>query len=909
MTAAQGPPPGIDPNNELYKLGYLDVTLYGADLTGVDDSTDEIKEAINDARDYSLVCYFPTGTYLVSDTLTAKLPATQNANGQWNVNRRKPCVLVGGYPRPTLKLADNATGYGDENNPKPVVWIWAEPRGDSGSIPGDNDPWEEEHGIAFNMVFKGIDLDLNNNSGAIGVHFNGAQGSTLEDVTVIADGAFSGFRGMHGGAGSGYYNVEVIGGKHGVVITDPLQSLCGTYAGAKFTNQEEEVFVLPIWSPMVITGFHIEKVSGPIVSGWASRGGISLIDGAIEFTGNNTSPVFNVPNAKNLILNNVFIKGANTLRSGVPLNTTEWNEVVQYTFCGSSGENLVNGNTNQSELIDINLGVPDINFLLEKHIWDEATYPKIEDRFDTDFVDVTDPIKMNGNQAIGDGIADDTDALLYAIDNYYKVYLPKGIYKVNEPIRLKYHTKLFGAGKTYSIIRADKNWKPTDGTAIVETIYNASAQSSLSWILIESHLKENPMLTSLKWRVGADTYIRDIMMGYTDWVHPDSSYIHNHHAFEFSHFGGGKVYALAAEWTKNQPASKGDYYRGLLVDGTSEPLNFYGLNVERVQSPIQAEIRNSSNVNIFFYKSEAGAYSGGADTLAPSLPILVKNSCNVNIHACTGNIELENGSGTVSIENSSKIQVNAVKGYATGPEWNNIVDDLSSVDSYTDLAIFVGDTISAGSSIQESINTLTVEFNAVDVVGTNNYFWDFGDGQSSTIENPQHTYAFGGEYTACLTVSNSCGDSDTLCKTIELGGPDLRPFVNLSTQSIEGSSSFELVIEVQEINNTNTSGSISVLIPKQNLFSISWDSSLSNLGVFTLNNAAWNYDNSNPDFHIWTSSQPILAGSQSNLGCLINFLPNSTDGATHISAFILNGSGSELDPLNNSNSKSILFKH
>lgn len=49
-----------------------------------------------------------------------------------------------------------------------------------------------------------------------------------------------------------------------------------------------------------------------------------------------------------------------------------------------------------------------------------------------------------------------------------------------------------------------------------------------------------------------------------------------------------------------------------------------------------------------------------------------------------------------------------------------------------------------------------------------NYFWDFGDGNTSTNPYPFHEYANPGTYTACLTVTNNntpfC--SDTLCQTI-----------------------------------------------------------------------------------------------------------------------------------------------
>ena len=46
------------------------------------------------------------------------------------------------------------------------------------------------------------------------------------------------------------------------------------------------------------------------------------------------------------------------------------------------------------------------------------------------------------------------------------------------------------------------------------------------------------------------------------------------------------------------------------------------------------------------------------------------------------------------------------------------------------------------------------------------YAWDFGDGASSSEENPVHTYAEDGEYTVCLIILNECFDLDTICQTI-----------------------------------------------------------------------------------------------------------------------------------------------
>lgn len=56
----------------------------------------------------------------------------------------------------------------------------------------------------------------------------------------------------------------------------------------------------------------------------------------------------------------------------------------------------------------------------------------------------------------------------------------------------------------------------------------------------------------------------------------------------------------------------------------------------------------------------------------------------------------------------------------------------------------------------------TVNFNNVSVPLNASYNWDFGDGNTSTLEDPMHTYADTGFYTVTLTVSNgNCEQSYT----------------------------------------------------------------------------------------------------------------------------------------------------
>lgn len=58
--------------------------------------------------------------------------------------------------------------------------------------------------------------------------------------------------------------------------------------------------------------------------------------------------------------------------------------------------------------------------------------------------------------------------------------------------------------------------------------------------------------------------------------------------------------------------------------------------------------------------------------------------------------------------------------------------------------------------------------------GATSWAWDFGDGNSSTVQNPSHTYGAAGSYTVCLTVTNSCG-SNTFCQTVVVNCPAPAP--------------------------------------------------------------------------------------------------------------------------------------
>ena len=67
------------------------------------------------------------------------------------------------------------------------------------------------------------------------------------------------------------------------------------------------------------------------------------------------------------------------------------------------------------------------------------------------------------------------------------------------------------------------------------------------------------------------------------------------------------------------------------------------------------------------------------------------------------------------------------------------------------------------------IDVLTVTFDNLSS-GADSYEWDFGDGNTSTEENPVHTYTDGGDYTVSLKATNE-GGSDSFSDNFTLTKP------------------------------------------------------------------------------------------------------------------------------------------
>lgn len=111
------------------------------------------------------------------------------------------------------------------------------------------------------------------------------------------------------------------------------------------------------------------------------------------------------------------------------------------------------------------------------------------------------------------------------------------------------------------------------------------------------------------------------------------------------------------------------------------------------------------------------------------------------------------------------------------------------------------------------------------------YFWDFGDGFTSTEISPIHTYQTSGEYLVSLTVSNGLCPDNVFSQSINLSVTDIRKLnnkdINIYPNPTQGFFSLDSIKDETEVNIYNITGQkiISVILNKdKNLYQFDMNS-------------------------------------------------------------------------------------
>jgi PKD repeat protein len=180
---------------------------------------------------------------------------------------------------------------------------------------------------------------------------------------------------------------------------------------------------------------------------------------------------------------------------------------------------------------------------------------------------------------------------------------------------------------------------------------------------------------------------------------------------------------------------------------------------------------------------------------------------------------------------------------------------------------------------------LAVKFTDTSTGTPTNWTWDFGDGSTSTEQNPTHIYKSEGNYTVKLTVSNSLGsDSEEKTGYIIVGSAVLAPETNFGSNLTSGNA--PLSVQFKDESTNSPTGwewdfGDSKTSTEQNPSHI-----YETVGTYTVNLTAMNYGGSNSttktDYITVTSdtSAPVASfGPDANSG-QVPFTVKFTDTST-----------------------------
>jgi hypothetical protein len=257
--------------------------------------------------------------------------------------------------------------------------------------------------------------------------------------------------------------------------------------------------------------------------------------------------------------------------------------------------------------------------LLKAHEWSEA----LPSWHDPEVANV----KKAPYSAVGDGKTDDTNAIQHALDENRDVFLPKGIYCISRPLRLRSDSRLCGLGvhsKINPIQEASAFANPTNPSPMLTTPNDANATCVAAFLQLWCR---TPGAYAINWQAGSQSIVRNVRTKASPW--PKKTPVTDHPMIVIDGNGGGRWYNTLM----HAKFPQGPNHRHLLVRGTRQPLAFYMLNPEHSAADYMVEFDDVRNVNIYALKAETlGA--GGPRALTP---VVIRNSSNFHFFGHGGN--------------------------------------------------------------------------------------------------------------------------------------------------------------------------------------------------------------------------------------------------------------------------------
>ncbi|MBD2757182.1 hypothetical protein [Spirosoma validum] len=160
--------------------------------------------------------------------------------------------------------------------------------------------------------------------------------------------------------------------------------------------------------------------------------------------------------------------------------------------------------------------------------------------------------------------------------------------------------------------------------------------------------------------------------------------------------------------------------------------------------------------------------------------------------------------------------------------------------------------------------------------------------------------------TAAHYVSNSVTNQNLFVITATTLS-DLTLLLYARPTTISSMSELNLVIDVVEINSVATNGLFTVRVTKDAKLNLNFPPNATQVGGRPVQNSAWSFSNTDPNYYILSTSQSVPAGDRLSFGLTGMLSPGATNGVISISTILLPTNIKEAKLTNNSDSDKVEY--
>ena len=634
------------------RTGILDIRDYNIPRDGSDQSV-ALQAVFDDAHEYELSLYLGEGAD-GNMGFNRQIYFTKVQNNQCgNSVRRDNAIRAFGNPldKPVFELVGTQTGvdFDDPNNPRAAIFMFGQrsaqedcAKGFVYNINGVNRREQANNNFISRISDFVIDTgNTPNISGLIALDTASAQYAMIDGIEVIIQNAFAAFSDIPGRLGGAWeLDVTATNTRYGLWTngTNATSIFDSVFRGG-FT---EAVFASNERTGTVLHGVEVELdlTEAPMIGLYdfaifaGGSSAYSILD--LKFTATNGSGTD--PNAHAVIENRldergrtIVMQNAHFLNVGVGKALAQADdETTVFTAANQSVAEYVY--TDKNSLSSVASQITDIGNARYRYkyyevtamvdgvqskntILDMGTDPAPADiraaaRFEQDGIDKFSPYASRSINSLlnlcitNKGNKDVTDELNEAMATYgsqYDIWLSKGAYLVRPgDLVIPPNTRLYGLNPSNTRIVQIKDSADTPGEFLVNTVDDANSHSRLDGIqtYVQTGIGVN-QVGHTHWRQGAKSRIGHVP-GYNYPVTKDQTL-----ADVVWHRFSGSAGGIYRTFGLQRADSSGTGAIPFLIEGTSQPMTFQGMNPEHHRTDLgHWNVTNSSNVRYVGNKME-----------------------------------------------------------------------------------------------------------------------------------------------------------------------------------------------------------------------------------------------------------------------------------------------------------------